>query len=233
MEVFDTYESVSGIIFIIIAIAALAKLVYDRIAKRRMTGIDSGFNKPLLNAYYTKNANITPLHNGMFGSLKYVLYMTDSKNTTTTGGRGIWGQRSKKVVATEEVIICCVDLPFRSSTHLVGLTKGGQSTLLLQDFIMQRGLERIELEGDFPSYAHIFAPPGNQVNARYLLDPSAMAYVADFCKTHHWEIVGSHLYFVSSDSIQGESVYDDPTPIMTEDIEQFVREIKPALTTTL
>lgn len=193
---------------------------------RLLPTLRSGANQPLLNAYYTNGKNLEPLDKGMFGALKYVLYIT-AITTRKHFDRG--GREFTSVTSNDATIICCVTLPFKSACHLIGITKNGSATLELQSFIVKKGLEEVSLEGDFPGYAKLYSPPGNQINSRYLMDPSAMAYVADFCKTHHWEIVGNYLYFVSSDAIQGKAVKDDQTPIMTEDIERFVEEIKPAV----
>ncbi len=213
-------------LLLILVVALLTRLLFTRFRRRTSLNIINGNNQPLLNSYYTKDRELVPLDKGSFGQLKYVLYMT---GFTTHKSFARNGREVVSTTADEEVIICCVDLPFISSAHLIGLAKNGSSTTLLRDFLEQRNLEKVNLEGDFPSYAHIYTPPGNQVNARYLLDPAAMVFVADFCKTHHWEIVGKYLYFVSSDKIQGRIVDKDPTPIMTEDVERFVAEIKPAL----
>lgn len=211
LSLFDYAPFVAIVIF-------LAYTIYTKFIPAGLTARD-GSNKPLLNSFYTQGMRLAPLHKDKFGSLSYVLYTTAAP----------YGKKAEETAVYDETIICCVTLPFKSDCHLIGITKNGSLTFELRNFIAERGLEQIVLEGDFPRYAYLYSPPGNQVNARYLMDPSAMAYVADFCKTHHWEIVGNYLYFVSSNSIKGKKVAEDPTPIMTQDVERFVDEIKPAL----
>lgn len=211
----------------IIGVVSIMIVLYKRfVASRSLPAFRSGADHPLLNAYYTNGKSLAPLHQGKFGQLDYVLYTTA---VTVRKSFGRDGREHTNVSPGGSTLICCVTLPFKSACHLIGITENGSATFSLKDYIVSRGLEPVVLEGDFPRYAYLYSPPGNQVNARYLMDPNAMAYVADFCKTHHWEIVGNYLYFVSGEAVEGEKVAEDPTPIMTEDIERFVAEIRPAV----
>src|SRR5690606_1971269 len=57
-----------------------------------------------------------------------------------------------------------------------------------------------------------------------MLDPKAMAFTVDFCRSHSWEIIGSELYFVQT----GRNHTSDNTN-MFNDIETFIDNIRPAI----
>jgi Zn-finger nucleic acid-binding protein len=91
-------------------------------------------------------------------------------------------------------------------------------------------MEPVILEGDFNNYFDLFCERGMQQEARYALDPKAMAFVLDFCQSENWEIVSNQLYLVVASGM-GQDPND--TTNLQEDIPRFVAEIRPALQTPL
>lgn len=110
-----------------------------------------------------------------------------------------------------------VDLPFSSKVHLVGIPK-----LLDGDVTITKGdaMEPVVLEGDYPSYFRLYAETRQQVESRYVLDPSAMVFTVDFCQNFYWEIQDHTLYFAGQKAIPS-----------LEQIDEFVRQIRPAIET--
>lgn len=114
-------------------------------------------------------------------------------------------------------VIIFVELPFRSKLHLLGIAKDEKLAQLdptFGDSVMQK----VELEGDFPDYFSLYADQGEQVQARYIVDPSAMAFVVDFCKNYHWEILDDGLCFVAKVGLPDNVI-----------ITEFIKQIRPAL----
>lgn len=110
-----------------------------------------------------------------------------------------------------------VELPFTSGVHLLGIPKKGE------DFDISTWgsvMEPVELEGDYPDYFSLYADKGEQMESRFVLDPKAMQFTVDFCKEFSWEIVDDALYFASENR-----------PASFGLIDQFVKEIRPALET--
>lgn len=218
-----SYASHSGRI---VSLAAVSLYVLFRLTKTlmasRLPKKQIVADSPILLSYFSNDSQIVGLDSGNFGDLSYVLL------TTKTDYKNANNHAKDIVPSSGGVIVCRVSLPFQTGSHLVGIAKNGSKELGLDEFLARRNLETIELEGNFSEHTALFAPPGNQFNARYLLDPKAMAFVIDFCRTHHWEIINDELYFVTNDSLSRVN-NNDPTPIMTDDIERFVEEIKPAL----
>lgn len=172
----------------------LAKMVLaSRLPKKQIVA-----NSPLLLSYFSSDKQMVGLDSGNFGDLPYVLLAAKTDN------KGQTSHVDQIASSSSGTIVCRVSLPFKTNSHLVGVSKNGALELGLNEFLARRNLEKIELEGNFSEYTALFAPPGNQFNARYLLDPKAMTFVIDFCKTHHWEIINDELYFVTNDTISAK-----------------------------
>jgi Zn ribbon nucleic-acid-binding protein len=123
----------------------------------------------------------------------------------------------------ELAAICALDLPFNTGSHLVGLSKEHKiDRVQFETFLAANGMVKVVLEGDFPDYFDIYAPPGQDTEVRQVLNPEAMGFVVDFCRTHFWEINSSELYIVATDNDQGNE------SIIAES-QRFVDQIKPAL----
>lgn len=157
----------AGATYVIYRILRL--LFASRFKKRVITK-----NAPLLISYYSYNRSLVGVSNTQVDDLT-ISYFTS------------YGESLVQTNDVEEAIhsdadaalMVSVHLPFRTTSHLVGITQLGRQELGLQEFLARRKLETIELEGDFPSTFLLYAPPGNQFNARYVLDPKAMAFVVD------------------------------------------------------
>ncbi len=111
--------------------------------------------------------------------------------------------------------VFAVYLPFKTKAHIVGIPKGGSNV-----WIVSQGsaMEPVTLEGDYPDYFELYADIGQQADSRYVLDPKAMVFTIDFCKSTNWEIANSTLYFYSQDDLPSFEIVD-----------KFVEEIRPAV----
>ena len=112
-----------------------------------------------------------------------------------------------------------VELPFRSRLHLLAISKGGNLDQL-NPTIGVTAMDAVSLEGDFGNYFSLYIDKGQDFKLRYLLDPEAMAYVADFCHKYHWEIIDDVMYIASKS-----------TPAKDNLIADFIAQIRPVLET--
>lgn len=115
-----------------------------------------------------------------------------------------------------------VFLPFSAKIHLLGIPNDDRHIQLKPT----KGMEKVNLEGDFAKYFTLYCEKGQQTTARYVLDPKAMGFIADFCTTHNWEIINNELLFIHSTNAIPSA--QDPT-FMWEDVDSFIDEIKPAI----
>lgn len=111
--------------------------------------------------------------------------------------------------------VYAVELPFVSAAHLIGIPAANDTPINLQ---RAKGIEPVELEGTYNQIFHLYAQPNQQVDSRYVLDPSAMAFTMDFCQQFNWEIVGDTLYFMDSGHLPPLTI-----------IDTFIEQIRPAL----
>lgn len=107
-----------------------------------------------------------------------------------------------------------VELPYRSGAHIVGIQRKSPSLISMTSTAM----EPVVLEGDYVNYFELFADNGQQSKTRYVLDPSAMVFTIDFCRSYNWEILDDTLYFESSGLLPAFDVVD-----------RFIDEIRPAI----
>ena len=168
----------------------------------------------VLLAFYTDGTQLEKLHSGQIGDMNYTAIMASS-NLSLDGS------------SSNPALIYQIELPFKTNIHLVGIPKLTGVTQL--DPAGRNSLmEPVVLEGDYRNYFTLYAEKGMQMQARYVLDPKAMLFTMDFCRSHNWEILKDTLYFVQT----GGQAKDDNTP-MFDDIEKFVNEIQPALSVPL
>lgn len=157
---------------------------------------------PYLLSYFTKDtANITPFHEGKIGEMHYCVFATSEAQAT----------------------IIRVELDFTTKAHLLSVPVG--AAVNAEAVLAGSTMEPVDLEGDYNSVFALYSAPGQQETARYLLDPKAMAFTLDFCRSQCWEIIGAELYFIQ---MVGEQAEGDST-LMIEDVPRFVEEIKPVL----
>ncbi len=168
--------------------------------RRRHRGTTSP-NTSVLLAYYTEGAELVPIGTGEIAGMPYAAI----------------------TALNQPMILFRVDLDFTSRVHLLGVPK---NTDVAQLDPGGRGstMERVELEGDYSNYFGLFCEKGQQEQARYVLDPKAMVFTIDFCRSHNWEIIDNQLYFLQAASDHPA----DPTPMM-DDIAKFVANIKPVV----
>lgn len=174
--------------------------------ERRRRGRAVGYkNSSVLWSYYSDQASILPLARTKIAGLRV---------STVLFTRG-----------SMEAILASVELPFLTKVHLLGIPKTEGIVPLNPAKKSHSIMEEVMLEGDYPSYFKLYAEKGQQFQARYVFDPSAMAYTVDFCRSHNWEIVEDMLIFVAT---SGTSRMHDKT-LMWDDIDDFVEEIRPAI----
>ena len=159
-------------------------------------------------------------------SVLLTYYLSDLQNIIGSGEKEVNGLKYTAFAAQNieaASIIYCVQLPFATKLHLLGVPKRDAVVQLNPDTGGSL-MERVDLEGDYQNYFTLFAEKKQQVEARYTLDPAAMAFTVDFCRSHNWEIINKELYFLQS----GANEPSDPTD-MFKDITTFIEQIRPAI----
>ncbi len=172
--------------------------------KRRKRGTTIA-NTSVLLSYYTESETLLPIATGEIASMPYSAISS----------------------VQLDMLLFRVELDFSSKLHLLGIPKNHDVTQL-DPANAQSLMERVSLEGDYDNYFSLYCEKGQQQQSRYILDPKAMAFTVDFCRSHNWEILDNELYFVQASSDNP----NDPT-VMFDDIATFVSTIKPALATPL
>lgn len=168
-------------------------------------------NTPILLAYYSHGIRLTPMRQGKIGNLPYTAILASGSTTM---------QQS----SADPALLFRVELPYASSLHLLGIPKTpGADQINPADG--SGIMEKVELEGDYSTYFTLYCEKGMQTASRYALDPKAMIFTIEFCTSQSWEIVGNELYFVQESDTRATN---DPT-LMFDDIETFVKEIRPAI----
>jgi len=160
-------------------------------------------------------------------SVLIAYYLSDTQVLIGSGQQRI-GELTYTAIAAQNTlinsVIYCVQLPFKSQVHILGIPKN-DTVVQLEPNMGRSLMEKVVLEGNYQDYFTLYAEKGQQTEARYVLDPAAMAFTVDFCRSHNWEIIGSELYFLQA----GANAPDDPTT-MFDDILSFVKQIEPAVT---
>lgn len=161
-------------------------------------------------AFYTAGHLLAKASEGTLDGMRYATYLTTPGMDLTA-------------FVDSMAVINVLDLPFNTTAHLIGLSKEHRiDRVKFENFVRANGMEKVVLEGDFPDYFDIYAATGEQVNVREVLNPKAMAYVVDYCRTHFWEINNAEMYFVASED-------DKANDNIFEEAREFVTQIKPAL----
>ncbi len=187
------------LIKIMVLLLVIGLSVYAGIARKKR-GISYPRTSVLL-SYYTEGLSLIPITSGKVGSMPF----------------------SAIITVDARVLMYRVELPFSSKVHLLGIPNR-EGVAQLAPIKGSSLMERVQLEGNYDSDFSLFAEKNEQVTARYVLDPKAMAFTSDFCKSHNWEIIENELYFLQASA----GSPDDPTD-MFSDIERFVSEIRPAV----
>lgn len=168
---------------------------------------------PVLMTYFTQGNGVTGFGRRALKSLEGAtavdLITTPSHHTTYTGPSTSAGKA-----------ILMVELPFRSRLHVLAIARGA-SLDELKPIFNQKVMIPVSLEGDFPRYFNLYIDRGDNFQLRYILDPSDMAYLVDFCAKYHWEIVDNVIYFVSKTTLPSDEV-----------VEKLIHAIRPAVEDT-
>ncbi len=165
-------------------------------------------------SYFTAGHGLINVNRGKLGDMSYALYATTPEGPTAA---------KSLAYVEEDAAIYVLDLPFNTESHFIGLSKDHRlNRLQFENFLQANNMEKVVLEGDFPDHFDMYAAPGQQFQVRYVLDPEAMAYVVDYCRSHFWEINNAELYFVVTNAdAEGLSI--------VEQSQKFVTQIQPAL----
>lgn len=166
---------------------------------RKKRGI-SLTNSSILLAYYTEGKKLILLKSGNLDKMSYSAIATNDAS----------------------VLIYRVQLPFATNVHLLGIPKKGNAAKLAPDSELSL-MEEVSLEGDYNNYFNLYAEKGQQAQSRYVLDPEAMQFTVEFCKSYSWEILDGELYFVQTAD----------APEFSSMVGNFIKEIRPSLETEL
>ena len=194
-------------------------------------------NSSQIFAYYSAGQTLTSAGRGELGGMRFSSYIStplQPDQSSSVGGLAFGFSKfgshreasspDKPLSYINDVAaIFVLDLPFNTSTHVIGLSKEHKiDRLQFASFLKANGLTKVELEGDFDDYFDIYAAEGQDVQVREVLNPKSMEYVVDYCRTHFWEINASELYIVATDA-------DKSNDDLISASQNFVNQIKPAL----
>ena len=202
-----------------VIIAAIVVVVIRAFSLQRLFGgktlSATSSNASNIIAYYSAGHGLVNAARGKVNNIGYSILLT---------GPLLPESARTAAFVTDEAIIYTLDLPFNTEAHIVGLSKKYSiDRLQFASFLITNGMEKVNLEGDFSDHFDIYAVKGQQFQVRYVLNPEAMQYVANYCTAHFWEINSSEMYFVASTTDAA-----DRSNIVTESL-QFVQQIQPAL----
>lgn len=201
----ESLESFSYLVFILIGVV----LSWFSIYKKRNPKVDY-MNTPILLSYFSSLASLQPLKHDEKEGLNYSIFLALSDLNDN--------------IANTNSAIYRVELPYYSQIHLLAITKNKGATQI-KPSLSSTAMEPVTLEGDFNNYFSLYADKNMQTLSRYVMDPKAMLFSLEFCRSHSWEIVDNSLYFVDEFSTSSEG----DTTSAFKDIVNFVDEIKPAL----
>lgn len=206
----------SQLILLVILVAGSAGgLIWRRWSLRRFTqgkgatASESQDDSEII-AFYSAGHSLARASRGDLNGMTYATYITTPGDTSAE-------------FVNDLAVINVLDLPFNTSTYLIGLSKQHKiDRMKFDNFVTANGMEKVVLEGDFRDYFDVYAAKDQQIEAREVLNPKSMAFAVDFCKSHFWEINHSELYFAASSSDKGgDNAFQEAI--------DFVGQIKPAL----
>ncbi len=125
------------------------------------------------------------------------------------------------VLSAGDNMLYVVQLPFQTKLHMLAVAQA--SGLFSGASLVERSpdIRRVELEGDFIHYFQLYVSPQYEKQVRYILDPKAMAYVIDFCRSNTWELLNDELYIVVGRSSEQS--------VTLQEIASFTSEIRPVV----
>jgi Zn-finger nucleic acid-binding protein len=166
------------IVFVIVIL--FQELRLGRFLPRKSAPAATNFSAII--AFLTLNSTLELIAKKKLQDLSYFFYITNPLN---------------ELRDPTNTIACIyeLELPYQTKTHLVGLSKKhGLDRVEFATYMQSNGMEQIKLEGDFPDHFDLYGPPGQQFNARVVLDPTAMETIIAFCDEHFWELNNDSFY---------------------------------------
>jgi|GEM_PF-988192 len=118
-------------------------------------------------------------------------------------------------------IIYHVQLEFQTDLHVLAIATATDLGDGIKLNIGNSNIKKVDLEGDFPNYFHLYVTAHHEKQIRYILDPATMANVIDFCCRNSWELINDELY-IATELNTGQMVE-------LQSIQDFITKIKPAL----
>ena len=182
-------------LLLIITAVPIVRRFLSRKRKLRLSG------SSVLLSYHTDDTKLIPIGHGKVGKMHY----------------------SAMAIIDKGITFYQIELPFSTNIHLVNMVKRDFLTELSPAGVNAM-LEPVVLEGNYSDMFTMYCEKNQQQQARYVMDPQAMAFTLDFCTSHNWEIIDNSLYFMQT----GERAEGDPTS-MLDDITRFVDEIRPKI----
>ncbi len=192
----DIFEILLLIGIVLFSIVSASYATYRK--RRRTTKIS---NSSILLTYYTDGVHLIPAKSDKIGDMHYNAIVTLDLN----------------------MLLYRVELPFASKSHLLSVPVA-PDVVQLDPTGLGSLMEKVHLEGDFSNYFTFFAERDQQSLARYILDPKAMVFTIDFCRSHNWELINNELYFLQSNA---DNTSDSTK--MFDDILTFIDQIRPAV----
>jgi hypothetical protein len=112
-----------------------------------------------------------------------------------------------------------VSLHGNTHLHIIAIGDKSKLSLPLTQKIDSNFLVEIRLEGDFPTYFHLYCTPDKQIEIREILQPNTMEFFIDFCQGYDLEIYDDSLYAsqasLDNDQIEDKSLIADTEKLLT------------------
>lgn len=161
-----------------------------------------GADAPILLSHYTIGGQLACISRGKIVDNDYIVYVAD------------------------ETVIFELDLPFSLDSHLLCYSNQDRINLIEKEQMISKNMQRIILEGDFPSYFYVYCDVNNQIPLLQVFEPKNMAYIVDFCKYYDLEFYKDKIYFAKNPDKDDKN--DSTT--MVNDATELVLNIEPKIT---
>lgn len=187
------------ILLLIVIIVKLWDVIVDFLRRfQKPLHIDSS----ILLTYYTEKASIIHLAAGMIDNkISYSAMFIRQKQNIAKPNRAYTAY--------------FVNLPFTSKVRLLAIPT--KEYAKLNPALFDSMMDEVTLEGDFRNYFTLYANDDQQTQSRYVLDPKAMGFVIDFCKSYNWELINNQLIVITDELVSHDLLI------------KFIDEIRPAV----
>lgn len=186
-------------ITVIVAIAVFGYLFYKGEIFKRYRYRFEQVDAPILLSHYTLN-QIKLVVRSTIDNFNYAIY--------TTG----------------EDVIFEIMLSKKSQAHMLAYSNENRQSRIEKEEMLTSDMQKVVLEGDFPSYFNVYCSKNDQVDLLTILEPATMQFIKDFCKNYDIEIYHSSLYMVD---YAGGGAPDDTT--ITEDALKIAKVVNPKI----